>query len=241
MHSFCAQCGTVCPSLYGQWTASKSRARTYLPCFLPGVSGPVGIDANGDRIPSYQLAYANKDQKFIRFSNYFGPTGAMELLNETVTWHAGKTEIPLGRPPCGFENEYCPEPVKGRVRLDVLCSSVLWNESKKYETQTKGRMTHRVLNRPLDRISLPFQNWPYVFAGTIGKNITHIASRHAWFSGLPTSLLTLSLLRVVNFKFPLQPQHKCYIAQYGKLGFPQLTQMRDDYIANSRYLTDTVS
>ena len=31
--------------------------------------------------------------------------------------------------------------------------------------------------------------------------------------------LTLSLPRVINFKFPLQPHQKYYITHYGELGF----------------------
>ena len=42
---------------------------------------------------------------------------------------------------------------------------------------------------------------------------------------------TLSLPRVVNFKFPLQPQKKYYIIQYEERAFHSFnTQMVDDYI-----------
>ena len=37
--------------------------------------------------------------------------------------------------------------------------------------------------------------------------------------------LSLSLPRVINFEFPLQPHQKYYITQYGELGFSRLTQM----------------
>ena len=47
---------------------------------------------------------------------------------------------------------------------------------------------------------------------------------HAW-----TARLTLSLPRVINSKFPLQPHQKYYITQYEELGFSYLTQMEDDY------------
>ena len=75
----------------------------------------MGIDANGDRIPSYQIAYGNKDHKFTRFGNYFGAFGQIEQLNVTVVWHGGITTVPIGRPPCGFDNEFCPEKEKGKV------------------------------------------------------------------------------------------------------------------------------
>ena len=54
-------------------------------------------------------------------------------------------------------------------------------------------------------------------------------------------LLTLSLPRVINFKFLLQPHHKSYTTQYEELGFSSLTQMKDDYTINSHYLTYTFS
>ena len=54
-------------------------------------------------------------------------------------------------------------------------------------------------------------------------------------------LLTLSLPRVINLKFPLQPHQKYYTAQYEELGFSSLTQMKDDYTTNSRYITYTFS
>ena len=41
-----------------------------------------------------------------------------------------------------------------------------------------------------------------------------------------SDFLTLSLLRVINFKFPLQPQQKYYITQYGELGFYSLLRWK---------------
>ena len=40
--------------------------------------------------------------------------------------------------------------------------------------------------------------------------------------------LTLSLPRVINLKFPLQPHQKYYITQYEEFGFSLLTKMNDD-------------
>ena len=51
--------------------------------------------------------------------------------------------------------------------------------------------------------------------------------------------LTLSLPRVTNFKFLLQPHQKYNIAQYEELGFSSLTQMKDDSTTNSHYITYT--
>ena len=51
---------------------------------------------------------------------------------------------------------------------------------------------------------------------------------------------TLSLPRVINFKFLLETHQKYCITQHEELGFSWLTQMKNDYrLANSHYLTDT--
>ena len=59
---------------------------------------------------------------------------------------------------------------------------------------------------------------------------------------LTTSLLhfslTLSLPRVINVKFPLQPHQKYNITKYGELGFSLVTQIIDDYSTNSHYFTN---
>ena len=52
-------------------------------------------------------------------------------------------------------------------------------------------------------------------------------------------ILTSSLPRVINFKFPLQPHQKYYITQYEELGFSKLTQMKADYTTNSSYQPHT--
>ena len=56
-----------------------------------------------------------------------------------------------------------------------------------------------------------------------------------------TGLETLSLLRVINVKIPLQPHKKYDITQYGKLNFSYLTHMKGDYTTNSHYITHTIA
>ena len=51
--------------------------------------------------------------------------------------------------------------------------------------------------------------------------------------------LSLSLPRVINIKFLLQPHQKYYITQDEELGFSYLTWMKDDHTTNSHYLTYT--
>ena len=43
------------------------------------------------------------------------------------------------------------------------------------------------------------------------------------------------------FKFPLQAHQGYYTTQYGELSFSSITQMKDDYVTNSHYLTHTPS
>ena len=50
---------------------------------------------------------------------------------------------------------------------------------------------------------------------------------------------TLSLPRVINVKFPLQPHQKCDMTQYEELAFHSLLKLKDDYTTSSHYLTYT--
>ena len=52
-------------------------------------------------------------------------------------------------------------------------------------------------------------------------------------------LLTLSLPRVINVKFLLQPHQKYYTTQYEELGCSWLTKLTNDYTTNSHYITHT--
>ena len=49
--------------------------------------------------------------------------------------------------------------------------------------------------------------------------------------------LTLSLLRVINVEFPLQPHRRNITSHSVKNLASYLTQMKDDYTTNSHYLT----
>ena len=51
--------------------------------------------------------------KTVRVANYFGTTGELQLLNQTIIWPGGTTTIPIGRPACGFDNEFCEVKAKG--------------------------------------------------------------------------------------------------------------------------------
>ena len=79
-----------------------------------GASGPVGIDKNGDRVASYKLQSVVGMRKE-RVANFFGTT--LEMLNKTFLWLGGAKTAPLGRPVCGFDNEFCPVKVEGLKQL----------------------------------------------------------------------------------------------------------------------------
>lgn len=84
---------------------------------LIGVSGPVGIDEKGDRVASYRLQSFLPGMSRVRVANFFGTTGELQLLNQTILWPGGTTKIPLGRPACGFDNEFCEEATKGKEEI----------------------------------------------------------------------------------------------------------------------------
>ena len=84
---------------------------------LIGASGPVGIDEKGDRVASFRLQSFLPGMSLVRIANYFGTTGELQLLNQPIMWHGGTTKIPLGRPACGFDNEFCKEATKGKEEI----------------------------------------------------------------------------------------------------------------------------
>lgn len=85
-----------------------------------GVSGPVGIDEKGDRVASYRIQSFLPGMKTVRVGNYFGTNGELQLLNRTIIWPGGTTTIPIGRPACGFDNEFCEEKAKGMESMQLL-------------------------------------------------------------------------------------------------------------------------
>ena len=90
-----------------------------------GVSGPVGIDKNGDRIASYRLQSFLKGMSSVRVANYFGTTKELQWLNQTIIWPGGTTKIPLGRPACGFDNEFCKKVAEGMKQIKWTCFSFI--------------------------------------------------------------------------------------------------------------------
>lgn len=63
----------------------------------------------GDRASALQVRNV-KDSKYYRVANFFVDSSKLEVLNTTVNWPGKTTVIPLGRPACGFNSEFCPPP-----------------------------------------------------------------------------------------------------------------------------------
>lgn len=78
-----------------------------------GASGHVGIDEKGDRVGSFSIQSFLPGMQSVRVANFFGLTGKLQLLNKTILWPGGTTKIPIGRPACGFDNEFCKADAKG--------------------------------------------------------------------------------------------------------------------------------
>ena len=77
-----------------------------------GASGTVLINENGDRVADYRLQSIMSGKK-VRIVNFFGTSNRLEFENKTIVWLGGSTKVPLGRPECGFEKEFCPDIVEG--------------------------------------------------------------------------------------------------------------------------------
>ncbi|KAJ7381541.1 hypothetical protein OS493_040571, partial [Desmophyllum pertusum] len=81
----------------------------------------------------------------VRVANFFGTTGELQLLNQTIMWPGGTTEIPIGRPACGFDNEFCKVDAKEKKLLRQALLAQTWKV--KYEDikwpKNKGKLGSR--------------------------------------------------------------------------------------------------
>ena len=62
-----------------------------------------------------------KNGAFHNVYNYWGDRSEMESLNVSILWPGGGSSPPLGRPVCGFDNEFCPEAAKG-IKKNIYCT-----------------------------------------------------------------------------------------------------------------------
>ncbi|XP_065654311.1 atrial natriuretic peptide receptor 1 isoform X3 [Hydra vulgaris] len=71
-----------------------------------GASGKVRIDHKGDRSAYYQVQNVQNLQ-FKRVANYFTDTEKFVDTETRILWPGKTTEVPRGKPKCGFDNELC--------------------------------------------------------------------------------------------------------------------------------------
>ncbi|KAK3106092.1 hypothetical protein FSP39_012602 [Pinctada imbricata] len=94
---------------------------------VKGIYGTFTMDEHASRVSSYVL-HNFKDGHYINiaYSTGIGHDSTF-LKNVTVTWPGGSTVTPLGRPRCGWNNEYCQvqEGISVYLVAAVVLTSVL--------------------------------------------------------------------------------------------------------------------
>ncbi|XP_074628982.1 atrial natriuretic peptide receptor 1-like [Acropora palmata] len=135
----------------GNFTDGRNVSKSMIGKNFDGASGPVGIDKNGDRVASYKLQSVVGMRKE-RVANFFGTR--LEMLNKTFLWLGGSKTAPLGRPVCGFDNEFCPDKVEEEdpiwpyllagslivlLLAAVLVGFLLWQRKKAFEAALLAR------------------------------------------------------------------------------------------------------
>ncbi len=67
------------------------------------------IDEQGDRKPDYTMAILNNGS-WVTLFDYTAATQTLTPVTlDGFTWAAGKTKAPPGGPPCGWDDELCPD------------------------------------------------------------------------------------------------------------------------------------
>lgn len=75
-----------------------------------GITGNVTIDRNGDRISDYSLLDMNPETGYFHVvANYYNSSGLEFVAGRTIHWAGGRTEPPLDKPVCGYDNSLCPD------------------------------------------------------------------------------------------------------------------------------------
>lgn len=91
-----------------------------------GITGNVSIDSNGDRLSDYSLLDMNPETShFENVATYFHSTGLTFAEGKKIHWAGGRTEPPLDRPVCGFDNSLCPENTSKMFAILSIVLSVL--------------------------------------------------------------------------------------------------------------------
>lgn len=75
-----------------------------------GITGNVSIDTNGDRLSDYSLLDMNPNTSHFEIvADYFHSSGLTFVPGKHIHWAGGRTEPPMDRPECGFDNSLCPK------------------------------------------------------------------------------------------------------------------------------------
>lgn len=88
--------------------------------FISGASGKVSIDHVGDRHSALVVKNV-QNGRYKRTANFFTGRNLLRVLNDTVViWPGKTTKVPVGRPECGFNQEFCPpDPATGKYEVFV--------------------------------------------------------------------------------------------------------------------------
>ncbi|XP_068752048.1 atrial natriuretic peptide receptor 1-like [Montipora capricornis] len=137
----------------GNIPSGKNISKTMIGTQFEGASGTVLINENGDRVADYRLQSIMSGNK-VRIVNFFGTSNRLEFENKTIVWLGGSTKVPLGRPECGFEKEFCPDIVEEEdpiwpyllagslvvvLLVAVLVGFLLWQRKQAFEAALLAR------------------------------------------------------------------------------------------------------
>ena len=115
--------GNLFDRLFPQPTANKQfngQNKKQLSLSFSGASGKVSIDHVGDR-QSALVVKNVQNGRYKRTANFFTGSNLLKVLNDTVViWPGKTTDVPVGRPECGFLREFCPpDPATGNSTFFV--------------------------------------------------------------------------------------------------------------------------
>ncbi|XP_039282700.1 atrial natriuretic peptide receptor 1 isoform X3 [Nilaparvata lugens] len=93
---------------------------------IPGITGDVNIDANGDRVADYSLLDMDPvTSEFRIVANYIGVKHALEYVPHTsIHWAGGRLDPPPDTPHCGFDGSLCRQ-MTGYAILSIVLSSIV--------------------------------------------------------------------------------------------------------------------
>ena len=74
-----------------------------------GITGTVVIDERGDSKPDYSLEILSNGQ-WVKLFDYLAATESLHpVKTENIPWKGGHSQAPSDSPPCGWDQELCPD------------------------------------------------------------------------------------------------------------------------------------